>query len=527
MVIITSLGQSVSRQEILQDSITLALRAYRLETFPIYPWNVSPLSFNKLVAKTQEYGNAAGMEYTAAEVAAALTTRGYKLKAAPPPGYEHIPTPEEPVTMLPPEPEDIYRPRVPVIHKPITMPIVGPELPPGPGFPPVAPHYPIKQPEVSPGSNTWLWIAGLLALYYGMRDRPHSSRRTKSRSRPAAGLSGLDGDSANCAIWQEFEGPGGGLIWRCTDFAPACKGSECTSPMRLPLPTKLQLRHCVKTKKVRTKSSRYKKKFVERCEKFLRICPSGRPGECLDFPMPKPDPTPGHGSNVKKMIRSLAEGMAEDRNIAEEEGGKALGREILDRGGLRPHKKGVQTEEFDVVPLFMRRKTGHPPDEMASEMGFEYEDDLLQAIAKEYPHGKKKRRYNWKDFQQAAEDQVWAAVEAGEVHGLAGKGDLFPVLPREMVLEQQTLQTSDDPLERYLEGRGWKLKRVRELQATIAEKAVPDMFTQKTAPLTAGEKELQRDIQAFLDRKQVYRQAIIAKHAKPAERGQMTLFGRA
>jgi len=69
-------------------------------------------------------------------------------------------------------------------------------------------------------------------------------------------------------------------------------------------------------------------------------------------------------------------------------------------------------------------------------------------------------------------------------------------------LEVQDTATSDDPLEIHLQRRGWNLKRVRQLQESISAKLTVDMFTNETKPLSAAEKELQRDITDFLKRGQ-------------------------
>ena len=91
----------------------------------------------------------------------------------------------------------------------------------------------------------------------------------------------------------------------------------------------------------------------------------------------------------------------------------------------------------------MRRKDGLPLDEMASEMGFDDDTAFLEAVKSEYPRvkGKKKRSWTAGDFMELAEDQVWAAMDAGMVSGLRRSGvtplgqDLFPGLKREAALK--------------------------------------------------------------------------------------------
>lgn len=369
----------------------------------------------------------------------------------------------------------------------------------------------------------------------------------------------------------------------------------------MPVKQKRQLRICTKTKKVKTQSPRYNLKTVDRCAKYTRVC---KEGACIPEPFPKPEPSPGHNLNVEQMTREIAKDMADEQNATQEDVGKTLARDILSRGGIRSYRKGHEREEYREIPLTLKRKTGLPLDEMASEMGMD-EAGLMELIRREYPKGKKKqRRFTWTDFKTQAEAQVWNIIDAGMVSGLGamtfeerhdphrgtwrhfwherGKkakqvtpgqayilstrrpndGDLyllratsaedgrkqiaegqiqpyhtperpqhqvvirypgrpapvktpeqmtflglgaeammlFPGLKREMVLETEDISTSDDPLEMFLERKGWKMTRVMELQASMSEKAVPDMFTGKTTPLTAGEKELQKDIKQFQTR---------------------------
>lgn len=74
------------------------------------------------------------------------------------------------------------------------------------------------------------------------------------------------------------------------------------------------------------------------------------------------------------------------------------------------------------------------------------------------------------------------------------------VLPKpDLVMNIQDTATSDDPLEIYLHRKGWPLTRVKQLQASISEKKTIDMFKQQSRPLSAGELELQADIQEYLD----------------------------
>jgi len=285
------------------------------------------------------------------------------------------------------------------------------------------------------------------------------------------------------------------------------------SAQRLPVKKKNQLRVCVESKKVKPTTSMFKVARITRCARFTRVCPDGA---CIDKPFDKPSPSPGHGVKVNSIIRDVAKSMAEERNELEETAGKALGREIAERGGIRSYKKGAEREEYRAIPIFMRKKTGLPLDEMASEMGYDSAEDLVTEIKRQYPGTtKKKRLYTASDFMQEAEGVVWRDIDAGMVSGLGQ--DLFPGLRREMVLEAEDLATSDDPLEIHLQRKGWNLKRVSALQESIAEKAVPDMFTDKTTPLTEDEVELQKDIDEFFAKSRVCRESVAARHGNPAQ----------
>ena len=72
--------------------------------------------------------------------------------------------------------------------------------------------------------------------------------------------------------------------------------------------------------------------------------------------------------------------------------------------------------------------------------------------------------------------------------------------PRQLVFKLADNATSDDPLNAFLERRGWSLARVKELQRSISEKLTVDMFTFTTTELSAIERSLQRDVDTFLER---------------------------
>lgn len=162
-------------------------------------------------------------------------------------------------------------------------------MPPSPSFP-----FP-PDPSPLPGGGidkTFWWIAGILALYFLTRTEknPHRSARRKRKGPVSGDLSGLEGATANCAVWQEVEGKTGGLVWRCLGYGNTCNGKSCQQPA-----FKFQTRTCVKTKKVATKSPRFKLKTVDRCAKYDRVCPGG---SCVSETMPKPEASPGHGVNM-------------------------------------------------------------------------------------------------------------------------------------------------------------------------------------------------------------------------------------
>lgn len=77
---------------------------------------------------------------------------------------------------------------------------------------------------------------------------------------------------------------------------------------------------------------------------------------------------------------------------------------------------------------------------------------------------------------------------------------LFPMPRPELIMENEELATSDDPLEIYLQRKGWTLTQVKTTQESISEKLTIDIFNQQTEPLNAIETNLQKDIQTFMDK---------------------------
>lgn len=499
---LVGLGQLTERTAALQSAITHVLNLYGIRAFPDGAWTVNLEMFNKLVERIVSRANETqppGMAlFVSGKVAPALIERGYKpgslpltREAAPAPATQTVTIPAQPrpapIVDIAPQPTEAPA-RYPLPGS-VMLPVI---IPPSPEFPEVALPTPRK-------SNAWLWIGGILALYLlGRHETPHRSRSSSRSGQDAGRLSGLSGETANCLLWQEVEGKKtGGLLWRCLKYAPVCVGKSCK-----PETFKFQTRTCIKTKRVPSKSSKFKSSTLERCAKYSPVCTTST---CLPEPFEKPGASPGHGMNVKRMAIDVAKQMALDRNTDEEIGGKAFGREIMERGGIRPYRGRSRSgkrvkggEEYAALPLFMRRKDGLPLDEMASEMGFDDDRALLEAIKSAYPKGRQvQRRWSTSDFISAAESQVWDAIDAGMIGGLGQ--ELFPGLKRELVLKTEDIATSDDLLDIFLQRKGWDINRVRELQASISGKAVPDMFTGKTVPLSAGEVELQRHIEEYLE----------------------------
>jgi len=78
---------------------------------------------------------------------------------------------------------------------------------------------------------------------------------------------------------------------------------------------------------------------------------------------------------------------AEEQELFQES--KFVTKKVIERGGIRPYAKNAlgkipQYEEYvSNVPIAIRRKGGLPPDEMASELGFESDTELYKALQQE------------------------------------------------------------------------------------------------------------------------------------------------
>lgn len=68
---------------------------------------------------------------------------------------------------------------------------------------------------------------------------------------------------------------------------------------------------------------------------------------------------------------------------------------------------------------------------------------------------------------------------------------LFPLPQPELKLEVEDAATSDDPLEIFLQRRGWDLSGVKELQMSIATKLTISFITGGIEELSGAEVELQ------------------------------------
>lgn len=93
--------------------------------------------------------------------------------------------------------------------------------------------------------------------------------------------------------------------------------------------------------------------------------------------------------------------------------------------------------------------------------------------------------------------------------------ELFKVPRGRLVLKHEDTAISEDPVLQCLERQGWNVKRVQEIQADIAAKMTPNIFTGKTEPLTGAEKMLQEAIDRCLER---------MKASRSLKAGQPSLF---
>jgi hypothetical protein len=223
------------------------------------------------------------------------------------------------------------------------------------------------------------------------------------RKRPAT----LSGKVLNCAIWIPNEYGG----WKCGMYGRNCKGDTCAP---LPNPQVKQVKVCTTTQRV---FSPFLDKDVTRCKTYAPTC-SGK--SCMDFTMPYPKEASEKTMPSPSEIRTIAEWMAAEYNEETFKKEPYLARQILERGGIAPPRgKSAESEEYKSIPLFLRNKRGLPCDEMASEMKYDYCDDLRADIAKQYPPKtkgawKKKQRKERSDFIDAAYEYIEDQMGEGE-----------------------------------------------------------------------------------------------------------------
>lgn len=371
----------------------------------------------------------------------------------------------------------------------------------------------------------WLEHQKELQRKYRARMKPMPRIRKPARAKPLTKAEqltlfagdfpslGSPGAQAACGLWQEKYSPFYGKpIWKCLKYAPACEPQTPNGEVCVVAPEaeqRRQLRVCVDWKGVKSDpAGRYRGKTIQRCAGYSAVCTTKA---CLPEPMPKPE-MEEEPEISKKEVKALARGMAQEWNESQAAAGPALAREILSRGGIRSYRKGVEKEEYREIPLHLKKKTGLPTDEMAAEMGID-EKELMAAIKKAYPKGRKvERRKKWQDFIPQARDIIMTEHR----EGLRLGQDLFTA-KRELVLTPEDIATADDPLYICLQRMGWNLKRVEEIQESIAEKMTPDLFTGKKGRLTGGEKMLQQQIDECFKR--------IAKGRRTGKAKQMKLFG--
>ena len=80
---------------------------------------------------------------------------------------------------------------------------------------------------------------------------------------------------------------------------------------------------------------------------------------------------------VERIVNGLANHLAREYK-------NELWKAIKNRGGIRSYKNGKEYEEYKAnVPLGLKRRKGLPPDEMASLLGLEGDQELYRVL-KEY-----------------------------------------------------------------------------------------------------------------------------------------------
>jgi len=102
--------------------------------------------------------------------------------------------------------------------------------------------------------------------------------------------------------------------------------------------------------------------------------------------------------------------------------------------------------------------------------------------------------------------------------GRAKQSELLTVPRGQIVLTEQDIVESDDQIIQCLERQGWKPKRIKEIQESIAEKMTPSLFTSMTEELTGGEAMYQEAVDECLER---------IRKSRGSKRGQAELFSGA
>lgn len=243
-----------------------------------------------------------------------------------------------------------------------------------------------------------------------------AGKRFHTKKQPSAfGFSGngLAGRIAHCGIWDRDRYTGD-LI--CREYFTACQATDrCLTIPELP---KSQTRVCVKFKDVPSITT--PKGYVSRCAHYDAVC---RPVGCIRSAAPHPEL---RGELDPKQIRAVAEWMAEEHEERKGVDPKWLAREIASRGGLRAYRKqypGQKTDpEYMAIPLFMKKKSGLPPDEMADEMGYRSDTELYRDIHRAYPPKTPKtalqkrierQKKTWRDFEEGAVNYLLEQSGAG------------------------------------------------------------------------------------------------------------------
>lgn len=234
------------------------------------------------------------------------------------------------------------------------------------------------------------------------------------RLKRKGGFEGVfQGRIAHCGIWDRDRYTGN-LI--CRDYFTACQTTDRC--LAIPEKPKTQTRVCTKFKDVASITTA--KGYVSRCAHYEALC---RPVGCITSAAPHPEL---RGELDPKQIRAVAEWMAEEHEEKKGVDPKWLAREIASRGGIRAYKKqypGQKTDpEFMAIPLFMKKKSGLPPDEMADEMGYSTDTELYRDIHRAYPPKTAKtalqkrierQKKTWRDFEEGAVNYLLEQAGAG------------------------------------------------------------------------------------------------------------------